>query len=72
MSPIVPPNSMMQTSGSVSSSVTGTLATFSTHSWMASVMCGTTTQRKGETLITKAQNQHCHHVSLLPCTVFPR
>lgn len=46
MSPMVPPSSMMQTSGSFPSSVTGILATFSTHSWIASVIWGTTVETK--------------------------
>jgi len=40
--PIVPPNSMTQTSAGPSLPSTGILATRSIHSWMASVMCGTT------------------------------
>lgn len=40
--PIVPPNSMTQTSAGPSSPSTGIFATRSTHSWMASVMWGTT------------------------------
>lgn len=42
MSPMVPPSSMMHTSGSAWSPSTGRCATVSTHSWIASVMCGTT------------------------------
>ena len=42
MSPMVPPSSMMQTSGFFSSELTGIAETRSTQLWMASVMCGTT------------------------------
>lgn len=45
MSPMVPPSSMMQTCG-FEEPCTGVCATFSTHSCMASVMCGTT--KRGE------------------------
>lgn len=44
MSPTVPPSSMMHTCG-LMLSFTGFWATRSTHSWMASVMWGTTARR---------------------------
>lgn len=51
---IVPPNSMTQTSAGPSFPSTGTSATRSIQSWMASVMCGTTYQySKGETKTKK-------------------
>ena len=46
--PIVPPNSMTQTSAGPSCPSTGTIATRSIHSWMASVMCGTTFCKRKE------------------------
>ena len=52
-SPIVPPNSMTQTSAGPSFPSTGTIATRSIHSWMASVMWGTTFYTK-----KKKQNEH--------------
>lgn len=44
--PIVPPNSMTQTSGEPDFPSTGIVATRSIHSWMASVMWGTTYRTK--------------------------
>lgn len=72
--------SITQTWGSTSSSSTGTLACFTTHSWMASVMCGTTGKKERGTpklIMADHFSSPWHPLpetnsSHLPCTVLPR